>query len=115
MATDPHEDVTVNIDGAYPQEWRDAVADPKDALRSRVRTPSGGRIEYVPNDDTEDWIKMSWDFHRVDGTPIDTLEELEQILGSSADSSVAEDLLRLPFGKAAPAKLIEEARARVNG
>ena len=26
----------------------------------------------------------------------------------------AEDLLRLPFGKAAPAKLIEEARARVS-
>lgn len=113
---DPHEDAVIDIDGAYPQEWREAMVDPRDAIRARVRVPDGGRMEYTPTDESEDWIRgRSWDFHRADGTPIDTLEELERILGSSADSSVAEDLLRLPFGKAAPTKLIEEARARVGG
>lgn len=116
---DPHESTTVDIDGTYPQEWREAMTDPRDALRERARgpkVPPGGRIEYTPSDESEDWIRAgSWDFLRADGTPIDTLEELERVLGSSAESSVAEDLLRLPFGKAAPAKLIEEARARVNG
>lgn len=113
---DPHEDATVNIDGAYPQEWREVLSDPAEALRRRVHSDDlvVGNIDYVPTDESEDWTKAgSWDFHRGDGTPIDTLEELEAVLGHSADSSVAEDLLRLPFGKAAPAKLIEEARRRV--
>lgn len=63
------------------------------------------------NDDTEDWPKRSWDFHMPDGRPVDNLADLELVSGQSADS-LAVDLLRLPFGKAAPAKLIQEAQAR---
>lgn len=113
---DPHEDTTVDIDGTYPQEWRESLEDPRDALRRRAHLEDDlvvGRIDYVPTDESEDWTKKSWDFHRGDGTSIDTLEELEAVLGHSAGSSVAEDLLRLPFGQSAPAKLIEEARRRV--
>jgi hypothetical protein len=67
--------------------------------------------EFVWNDETEDWPKQSWDFHNADGTPIDNLEDLEASTGQSADS-LAVDLLRLPFGKAAPRELIREAQAR---
>lgn len=67
--------------------------------------------EFVWNDDTEDWPKQSWDFHNPDGTPIDNLADLEAATGQSADS-LALDLLRLPYGKAAPRELIQEARNR---
>lgn len=68
--------------------------------------------EFVWNDETEDWPKQSWDFWNGDGTPVSTLADLEAVTGQSADS-LAIDLLRLPFGKAAPRELIQEARRRV--
>lgn len=67
--------------------------------------------EFVWSDETEDWPKQSWDFHNPDGTPVDSLADLEALTGQSADS-LAIDLLRLPFGKAAPRELIQEARGR---
>lgn len=96
----------------------------KDRLRGRVRPLAAAAAPPIPRrtvevpatDENEDWIKsIGWDFNRPDGTPIDTLAELEDVLGSASDSSVANDLLTLPFGKGAPSKLIEEARARVAG
>lgn len=67
--------------------------------------------EFVWNDETEDWPKRSWDFHNPDGSPVSTLADLEALTTQSADS-LAVDLLRLPFGKAAPRELIREAQSR---
>lgn len=68
-------------------------------------------IEVPWDDASEDQFKASWDFHRADGSPVDTLEDLEALTNRDA-GDLARDLLRLPFGKAAPRKLIEEALAR---
>lgn len=98
------------------------VDDDKRRLRARVRPltaaaparPARRTVEVPATDENEDWIKsVGWDFLRPDGTPMDTLAELEGVLGSAADSSVANDLLTLPFGRGAPSKLIEEARRAV--
>lgn len=67
-------------------------------------------VDVEWDDDTEDQFKRSWDFTRPDGSPIDTLDELEQMTGRDA-KDLARDLVRLPFGKAAPPLLIEEALA----
>lgn len=63
------------------------------------------------NDTSEDWTKSTWDFHNEDGSPIDNLSDLSADTGRDSDA-LARDLLRLPFGKAAPRKLIEEALNR---
>lgn len=64
------------------------------------------------NDETEDWTKTSWDFHYEDGSPVDNLDDLSLVTGRDA-TDLARDLLRLPFGKAAPPALIEEAHAHL--
>jgi hypothetical protein len=65
-------------------------------------------------DQTEDWPKQSWDFWLQDGRPVDNLSDLCDILGGQPDD-VAQDLLRLPFGRYAPPELIAEARELVGG
>lgn len=85
-----------------------------DELRRRVHggPPDPGIVPFQWDDQSEDWPKAtSWDFHRDDGTPVDTLADLENITGRPAED-LAIDLLRLPFGSAAPAKLLAEARNR---
>lgn len=79
-----------------------------DELRSRVH-----RQLPLWNDMTEDWPKLaSWDFHRDDGQPVDTLADLELATGVPAEV-LAEEILTLSYGSAAPPSLIEEARRRV--
>lgn len=82
--------------------------DLKEILRSRVRP--GVMVEAGDPTENEDWIKQSWPFLRHDGTPVDTLEELGNYIGWPAGSSLAREILTQPFGRHAPAALIEEAR-----
>lgn len=62
------------------------------------------------NDETEDWTKTTWDFNYDDGSPVDDLDDLS-LMTNRDKTELARDLLRLPFGKAAPQRLIEEAQA----
>lgn len=66
------------------------------------------------DDETEDQFKRTWDFYREDGSPVDTLAELEMVTGRPA-RDLAMDLIRLPFGKAAPVSLIDEALGLLGG
>ena len=60
------------------------------------------------NDESEDQSKTSWDFWLADDVPVSTLADLSMVTGR-AIPDLAQDLIRLPFGKAAPPELIEEA------
>lgn len=68
----------------------------------------------VWTDDTEDWPKAaSWDFFYPDtDRPVDDLEDAAAIAGRDVDD-FARDLVRLPFGKAAPQHVIDQALARL--
>lgn len=66
------------------------------------------------NDATEDWPKRSWDFWTHDNEPVDNLEDLSSLTGREP-LDLAEGLLREPFGRYAPPKLIAEARELVGG
>lgn len=64
-------------------------------------------------DETEDWPKQSWDFFYPDtDRPIDDLEDAAELAGRDVDD-FARDLVRLPFGKAAPQRVIDQALARI--
>ena len=70
--------------------------------------PAGPPLEPW-NDESEDWPKRTWDFQRVDDTPINNLNELSAATGW-AIPELARMLLNEQFGRAAPQELIEEAR-----
>ena len=72
-------------------------------------SPLGAANEMQWTDESEDWPKRSWDFHNPDGSAVDTLDDLEATTGMDK-RALARDLLALPFGKAAPSSLLEEAR-----
>lgn len=58
----------------------------------------------------EDWLRgNSWDIRLSNGQLARTLDEVARALGSTNIRQVASDLLRLPFGKAAPDDLKVEA------
>lgn len=58
----------------------------------------------------EDWLRgRSWDIRLPDGRPARTLDELARALGTTDIQQVAVNLLRLPYGKAAPDDLKVEA------
>lgn len=58
----------------------------------------------------EDWLRgNSWDIRLANGQPARTLDEVARALGTADITRVATDLLRLPFGKAAPDDLKVEA------
>jgi hypothetical protein len=61
------------------------------------------------DDETEDQFKENiWDFQSEDGSPINNLADLSECTGRDV-AGLAADLVRLPFGKPAPAELIQEA------
>ncbi len=67
--------------------------------------------EGVLTDETEDWPKRTWDFYYRDSDrQVDDLETAAAMAGRDP-KAFARDLLRLPFGKAAPYRVIEQAQA----
>lgn len=68
-----------------------------------------------PNRDAvanEDWLRArSWDIRSPDGQLTTTLAATAAALGQSDQRKLAVDLLTEPFGRAAPAGLLAEARA----
>lgn len=68
----------------------------------------------ILTDDTEDWLRArTWDFYDYEtGLPIEDLEQAAAQAGADVDTFAA-DLLRLPFGKAAPQRVIDQAFERL--
>lgn len=64
----------------------------------------------VLTDETEDWPKRTWDFYYRDSNrQVDDLYVAAEMAGRTPEG-FARDLLRLPFGKAAPHRVFEQAQ-----
>lgn len=64
----------------------------------------------VLTDETEDWPKATWDFYYADSDrPVDDLEAAARMANRDT-RAFARDLLHLPFGKAAPHRVIQQAQ-----